>query len=64
MTRRDIRTQRKQSYERKHEAEWPVTGAIPTMLQDQSTDLSYWLSERVDSRMHAREAAEEIRAKE
>lgn len=34
-----------------------VTGRMPEMLQDCSRKLSKWLSSRIDSRMHAREAA-------
>lgn len=43
--------------------EFPVTGWEHELMQDTNKDLSYWLSERVDSRMHAREAAEQIKEK-
>ena len=33
------------------------TGWPPGMLQDDSRKLSCWLANRIDSRMHAREAA-------
>lgn len=36
------------------------TGHPPGMLQDDSRPLSRWLAGRVDSRMHAREAAQAI----
>lgn len=55
-----LRRQRREVIEAKH-ADWPVTGRAPDLLQDQSSDLSYWLSERIDSRMQAREAAEQIK---
>ena len=60
MRNRDLRTRRKAAIEAKH-GDWPATGWEPELLQDASKDLSYWLSERVDSRMQAREAAEQIK---
>lgn len=36
------------------------TGYPPGMLQDDDKKLSKWLANRIDSRMHAREAAELI----
>lgn len=38
----------------------PHTGWSPGMLQDDCRKLSRWLSNRIDSRRHAREAAEAI----
>ncbi len=40
--------------------ERPKTGWPPGMLQDDDKKLSKWLSHRIDSRMHAREAAASI----
>ena len=39
----------------------PKTGWPPGMLQDDCGKLSQWLANRIDSRRHAREAADEIR---
>jgi hypothetical protein len=60
MTRREIRTQRREVREMKHSAEWPVTGWEPVLLQDASRGLTQWLSNRIDSRMYAREAISDI----
>jgi hypothetical protein len=38
------------------------TGWPPGMLQDDHRALSLWLAHRIDSRRHAREAAEAIKA--
>lgn len=57
------RRQRREVIEAKH-GDWPVTGWEPDLLQDASKPLSYWLSERVDSRAQARDAAERIKEKQ
>ena len=40
-----------------------ATGWHHEMLQDVCRELSIWLSNRIDSRRHAREAAEQIKEK-
>lgn len=40
----------------------PHTGWAPGMLQDDLRALSLWLANRIDSKRHAREAVEAIRA--
>ncbi len=54
---------KRERYDKRSMDCWPTSGREPELLQDANRDLSYWLSERIDSRMHAREAAQAIERK-